>query len=460
MTNTGERKILLLGSGYVAKPCADFLLRRPENKLTVASRKLENAQKLAKQLGGESIVKAISFDVDNESELANLIAQYDLVISLIPYIHHAQVIKAAIKGKKHVVTTSYVNPQMAELHQDAIKAGITVMNEIGLDPGIDHLYAVKTIDQVHREGGKLKSFVSYCGGLPAPECSNNPLGYKFSWSSRGVLLALRNTAKYLKDGRVVEIPGPELMNSAQPIFTGYPAFSLVGYPNRDSTPYNERYNIPECETVLRGTLRFSGFPEFVSVLVSMGFLKDDQVSWLSADAQLSWRQLTCKMLQVDSSATDDQLLKAIFDKGQVSKMSKFNQDNIANGVKWLGLLSDNAKVQPRGNYLDTLCALLEKKMAYGEGERDLVFLQHRFDIENKDGSKKTIYSTMIEYGVPGGYTAMAKTVGIPCGIAVQQILDGKLTEKGVIAPMTMKICEPLIAELEKEGIKMVDHVIE
>ncbi|KAI3649249.1 hypothetical protein MP228_005896, partial [Amoeboaphelidium protococcarum] len=176
---------------------------------------------------------------------------------------------------------------------------------------------------------------------------------------------------------------------------GYPAFSLVGYPNRDSTPYNERYNIPECETVLRGTLRFSGFPEFVSVLVSMGFLKDDQVSWLSADAQLTWRQLTCKMLQVDSSVTDDQLLKAIFDKGQVSKMSKFNQDNIANGVKWLGLLSDNVKVQPRGNYLDTLCALLEQKMAYGEGERDLVFLQHRFDIENKDGSKKTIYSTMI-----------------------------------------------------------------
>lgn len=163
-------------------------------------------------------------------------------------------IQLAIKHKKHVVTTSYVNPQMAALDAEAKAAGVTVMNEIGLDPGIDHLYAVKTIEEVHNEGGQILEFISYCGGLPAPENSNNPLGYKFSWSSRGVLLALRNTAKYLAAGKPKEIPGPELMKSAKSIQTGYPAFAFVGYPNRDSVPYAKLYNIPEAQTVLRGTL--------------------------------------------------------------------------------------------------------------------------------------------------------------------------------------------------------------
>src|SRR5271170_2226529 len=140
------------------------------------------------------------------------------------------------------------------------EAGIVVMNEIGLDPGIDHLYAIKTIDEVHAKGGKILSFVSFCGGLPAPEASNNPLGYKFSWSSRGVLLALKNNAKYYKDGKVEEVSGEDLMNTAKPYFI-YPGYSFVAYPNRDSTPYKERYNIPEATTIIRGSLRYQGFCE-------------------------------------------------------------------------------------------------------------------------------------------------------------------------------------------------------
>jgi saccharopine dehydrogenase (NADP+, L-glutamate forming) len=169
---------------------------------------------------------------------------------LIPYTLHATVIKSAIRNKKNVVTTSYVSPAMLELEEEAKKAGITVMNEIGLDPGIDHLYAIKTIEEVHKAGGKITSFLSYCGGLPAPEASDNPLGYKFSWSSRGVLLALRNAARYYKDGKVVDIAGPQLMGTAKPYFI-YPGYAFVAYPNRDSTPYKERYNIPEAQTIIR-----------------------------------------------------------------------------------------------------------------------------------------------------------------------------------------------------------------
>ncbi|KAG9963748.1 saccharopine reductase, partial [Aureobasidium melanogenum] len=187
----------------------------------------------------------ISLDVNDSAALEHEIGKNAVVISLIPYTYHAQVIKAAINQKKHVVTTSYVSPAMLELDAAAKEAGITVMNEIGLDPGIDHLYAVKTIDEVHKAGGKITSFLSYCGGLPAPECSDNPLGYKFSWSSRGVLLALRNQASYFQDDKIVEVAGPELMATAKPYFI-YPGYAFVAYPNRDSTPYRERYAIPEA----------------------------------------------------------------------------------------------------------------------------------------------------------------------------------------------------------------------
>lgn len=221
----------------------------------------------------------------------------DVVVSLIPYTFHATVIKSAIRKKKNVVTTSYVSPAMLELEAEAKEAGITVMNEIGLDPGIDHLYAVKTIDGVHKEGGKVTSFLSYCGGLPAPEASDNPLGYKFSWSSRGVLLGLTNTAKYYKDGKVEEVAGPELMGTAQPYFI-YPGFAFVAYPNRDSTTYRERYNIPEARTVIRGTLRYQGFPEFIRVLVDMGFLSEEKYDFL--ETPISWKEATQKVLKASS----------------------------------------------------------------------------------------------------------------------------------------------------------------
>jgi saccharopine dehydrogenase (NADP+, L-glutamate forming) len=263
-----------------------------------ACRTLESAKKLS---GGIKNTKAISLDVSNPEALDVEVAKVDIVISLIPYTFHALVIRSAIKNKKNVVTTSYVSPSMMELDEEAKEAGITVMNEIGLDPGIDHLYAVKTIDEVHKAGGKITSFLSYCGGLPAPEASDNPLGYKFSWSSRGMLLALRNSAKYYKDGEIEEVPGKDLMGTAKPYFI-YPGYAFVAYPNRDSTTYKERYNIPEAQTIIRGTLRYQGFPEFIKVLVDIGFLSEDQCDFLKAsDSPLTWREATAKILSSSSS---------------------------------------------------------------------------------------------------------------------------------------------------------------
>ncbi|KAI1763036.1 Saccharopine dehydrogenase [Hypoxylon sp. FL1150] len=439
----------MLGAGFVTLPTL-HILSEAGIAVTVACRTLASAQSLSK---GVKHATPISLDVTDDKALDTEVGKHDLVISLIPYTFHATVIKSAIRQKKHVVTTSYVSPAMMELDQQAKDAGITVMNEIGLDPGIDHLGAVATIEEVHKAGGKILSFLSYCGGLPAPEDSDNPLGYKFSWSSRGVLLALRNAAKYWKDGKVVDVASKDLMGTAKPYFI-YPGYAFVAYPNRDSTPYKERYNIPEAQTIIRGTLRYQGFPQFIRVLVDIGFL-DDAESETFKQAT-TWKEATQQIVGASSSSPSDLesaiVSKATFDSPEEKK-------RILSGLRWIGLFSDE-KITPRGNPLDTLCATLEKKMQYEEGERDLVMLQHRFEIENKDGSRETRTSTLVEYGDPKGYSAMAKLVGVPCGVAVKQVLNGTISEKGILAPMNSKINDPLMKELkEKYGIYMKEKTI-
>ncbi|KAK1965632.1 saccharopine dehydrogenase [Colletotrichum eremochloae] len=447
-----SQKVLMLGAGFVTRPTLDILSESGVS-VSVACRTLESAKALS---AGVKNANPISLDVTDDKALDEEVAKHDLVISLIPYTFHATVIKSAIRQKKHVVTTSYVSPAMLELDQAAKDAGITVMNEIGLDPGIDHLYAVKTIEEVHKDGGKITSFLSYCGGLPAPECSGNPLGYKFSWSPRGVLLALRNAASFYQDGKVVNVAGPDLMATAKPYHI-YPGFATVAYPNRDSTGYKERYNIPEAQTIIRGTLRYAGFPEFVKVLVDIGFLKDEEQSYCKEAT--AWKEVTRNILGASSSEEAD-LVKAV--DAKTSFKDDEQRKHILSGLKWIGLFSSE-NIIPRGNPLDTLCATLEKKMQLGEGERDIVILQHKFGVELKDGTKQTRLSTLVEYGStdPNGYSAMAKLVGIPCAVAVKQVLNGTLSEKGVLAPMSSKINDPLIKELKEQyGIYCKEEIVE
>ncbi|PFH45620.1 hypothetical protein AMATHDRAFT_8912 [Amanita thiersii Skay4041] len=445
-----KKRVLLLGSGFVARPCAEYVLRDPSNELTIACRTLKSAELVGANLPN---TRALSLDVNNISALEAEVAAHDLVISLIPYTHHAAVIKAAIKGKTNVVTTSYVSPAMRELESAAKEAGIVVMNEIGLDPGIDHLYAIKTIDEVHEKGGKIKQFLSYCGGLPAPECSDNPLGYKFSWSSRGVLLALLNSASYYANGQTVNITGQDLMAHAKPYYIT-PAFAFVAYPNRDSTPFREWYNIPEAETVVRGTLRYQGFPEFIKALVDLGWLNAEAKEWLSEG--LTWAEVMQKTIGA-KDASQAALVERVKEVCKFPNESESNR--IISGLRWIGLFSTE-KVKPRaGNLLDTLCAQLETLMKYEENERDLVMLQHKFVVEWQDGTEQILTSTLEAYGARGGHSAMALTVGLPCGIATQLVLDGVISKPGVHAPYTKELCDPIREILEREGVGMVEKVL-
>lgn len=328
------------------------------------------------------------------------------------------------------------------------------MNEIGLDPGLDHLYAIKTIEEVHAQNGKIKSFLSYCGGLPSAENSDNPLGYKFSWSSRGVLLALRNAASYWENGDVINVKSEDLMATAKPYYI-FPGYALVCYPNRDSTPYKDFYSIPEAETVIRGTLRFQGFPEFIKVFVDLGLLSDADNEIFTKD--ISWKDALAALLGTE--ADEKSLVSKI---KSLATFKEGDEERILSGFKWLGLFSDN-KIIPKGNPLDTLCATLEELMQYEEGEKDLVILQHKFGIEWANGETETRTSTLVDVGAPigsGDYSSMAKLVGVPCAVATQKILDGTLSKVGLLAPYTSEINDPIMKTLKDDyGIYLTEKTI-
>ncbi|RSL46753.1 hypothetical protein CEP54_013698 [Fusarium duplospermum] len=446
-----EKKILVLGSGMVAKPCVDYLLRDERNILTVACRTLPTAEKLVSQ---RPRAKAIALDVKSP-DLDRHMAEHDVVISLVPFIYHADVIRSAIKAKAHVVTTSYVSPAMRELDAAAKEAGITVLNEVGVDPGVDHLYAIKTIGEVHGKGGKVKEFYSFCGGIPAPEAANdNPLRFKFSWSPRGALLSQYNSATFLRNGEVVEISNQDLMGSAKPyhVLDGY---AFVAYPNRNSVPFREAYGIPEAHTVIRGSLRYEGNPAMVKALIDLGWINPEEKAWLKKG--MTWAQIQQKATGASSAEESDIIAK-------IDELCTFytpeERDRILSGLRWMGLFSDQTPTV-HGNLLDTLSAQLDKLCSFKPGERDLVMLQHKFVVEWKDGTQNTITSTLELFGDPNGDSAMSKSVGITCGIATQLLLDGHapLNEPGILAPYSREICDLIRVKVEEEGIKLVERMV-
>lgn len=433
----------------VAPPCVGYLSRNPKNNITIASR---SGKGLPSQYPR---TKPLALNVSDIADLEAQVAAHDLVISLVPYAHHADVIKAAIKSKTNVVTTSYVSPAMRALEDEVKKAGIVVLNEVGVDPGVDHLYAIKTIDEVHAKGGKVKEFYSYCGGLPAPECADNPLGFKFSWSPKGAIMSQRNSASFLHQGKQVDIPATELMSMAKPyhVMDGY---SFVAYPNRDSVPFRDFYNIPEADTVIRGSLRYKGNPEFIQALAGLGWLDAQEKGWLKSE--ITWAEIQQKLISAPES--DKEALVS-----RIKAVYKFpdekEADRIITGMAEFGLFSNTPATIKDGNVFDTLCHQLAQLLSFKPGERDLVMLQHKFVVEWSDGRKETVTSTLELLGDPNRFSAMALSVGATCGVATQLLLDEHpaFTKPGIHAPYHKEMCNPIREGVAREGVALVEAVL-
>lgn len=441
------RRVLLLGSGMVAQPVVDYLCSMPNTHMTIASLEMHQAAELGRK--HSKVAKATAINVAQDAQaLGKLVSQHDLVISYVPAPMHPRVAEACIEHRKNMVTASYISPAMAALDVRAKQAGITILNEIGLDPGIDHLSAVKTIDDVHQRGGQIKGFWSVCGGLPAPEASNNALGYKFSWSPRGVLSAGLNESQFLAKGQVQKTERGQLFRHAQPTTLGFAGFSLEYLPNRNSLQYKDLYGIPEAQDIFRGTLRYQGFSNTMQALMSLGYLSEaphPALQQSQGHGRLTWQQLSENIVGSSASKAKDVMPKNVFE-----------------AICSLGIFSEAEPVDipASGAPIDALCSLLQKKLVFGQDERDMVIMQHRFDIEWSKEQKETRYATLIEYGTVGGYTAMAKTVGMPTAIAADLILTGTAKGRGVIAPLTKDLYEPILQQLEdKAKIVFKEHSI-
>lgn len=432
------KKVLVLGAGLVSRPLVEYLLKK-DFEVKVASRTVSKAEALIK---GFKNGIAETLNVNDEKHLDELISQCDLAISLVPYTYHVQIAELCIKYKKHLVTTSYVSPAMRALHEQAHEAGICILNEIGLDPGIDHMSAMQIIHDVEKNGGKVVSFRSYCGGLPSLPSNNRPFGYKFSWSPRGVVMAGKNTGQFLDNGKIVFIPGSELFKHYE-ILDIEGVGSFEGYTNRDALPYKDLYGLKDAQTIFRGTLRNIGWCYAMKKARELGLFNDEPRADLKG---LTFYELMLKLIEQEESYDIKE------DTAYFLGLEKYS--TVMKNFEWLGLFSDD-KIPAGESVMDVFSELLQIKLAMGKDDLDLIILYHRFIAEYED-KKELITSTLIDTGIPDGDSAMSRTVSLPAAIAAAMLLEGKIKIRGVHIPVQPEIYDPVLKELQELGIIFSD----
>ncbi|KAF2879699.1 hypothetical protein ILUMI_26475 [Ignelater luminosus] len=438
-----EKQVVIFGAGRVAAPLVEYLHRHPSIGITVACEQKDLADNLAREYPGVESVYLNA--VDNPSAVQELVAKADVAVSILPRDLHPIVAKACIKEGTHMVTASYAKENLTVLHPDAVAAGVTILNEVGLDPGIDHLLALECMQEAKSLGGRITSFESFCGGLPAPEFSNNPLRYKFSWSPRSALINTLASAKYLSKGQLVNIKeGGDLMGATKTL-DFLPGFNLEGFPNGDSTKYANYYGIPDATTLLRGTIRYKGFTEATRTLQLLRLLDPEAHPILhNKGPEITWRQLICNLLEFQDCSI-------MFENLKTRIAEHTGSDFAVELLEELGLLDDVGVIKC-GSPLDTLTHYLSTKLNLDKDERDLVILRHEIGIAWPENKREVRGINFVVYGDANGHSAMAKTVGYPAAIATKMVLDGEIQERGVILPFASEIYRPILSRLRVEGL--------
>ncbi len=437
------RNILIVGAGKSTAVLIEYLLEKSQSEnltLTICDLSLETAKKLA---SNHPRARVLGLDVFNEEQRDAALATADIVISMLPARYHIQLAKACLHFNKHLVTASYISDEMAALDEQVKAKGLVFMNEIGVDPGIDHMSAMNVIDRIRHAGGKMLLFESFTGGLVAPESDTNLWNYKFTWNPRNVVVAGQGgVAKFIQEGRYKYIPYNRLFRRTE--FIKVPEYGKFEvYANRDSLKYRKIYQLEDALTIYRGTIRRVGFSRAWNMFVQLG-MTDDSYR-MENSASMSYRDFVNSFLPY--SPTDSVELK-------MRHNLKIDQDDIMwEKLEELDLFNAEKKVGlENATPAEILQKILMDKWTLAPEDKDMIVMYHKFGYEI-NGQKKQIDATMVNIGADQTHTAMARTVGLPVGIAAIKILNGEISTPGVQLPITKEVYAPILKELESHGIE-------
>ncbi|AZJ36848.1 saccharopine dehydrogenase family protein [Tenacibaculum singaporense] len=443
------RNILIIGAGRSSSSLIKYLLDKSSQEnlhITIGDVSLESAQS---KVNNHSNATAIQLDVFNAEERSQAIQKADIVISMLPARFHIEVAKDCITYGKHMVTASYISDEMKALDKEAKAKGLVFMNEIGLDPGIDHMSAMQVIDRIKEQGGKMLLFESFCGGLVAPESDTNLWNYKFTWNPRNVVLAGQGGASmFIQEGTYKYIPYQKLFRRTE-FLTINGSGKFEAYANRDSLKYRSIYGLEDIKTMYRGTIRKVGFSRAWNVFVQLGMTDDTYT--IEDSENMSYRDFTNLFLAYSPSDSVELKFRSYAKIDQDDLMwDKFVELDIFNPNKKVGLKNATPA--------EILQKILMDSWTLEAEDKDMIVMHHIFGYQYKE-DKYQIESSMVIKGDDQTYTAMAKTVGLPVAMATVRILNGDITTPGVQLPINKEVYEPILKELEDYGINFVEKEV-
>ena len=439
------KKIAIIGAGLMTKPLVDYFIEKCGYQVIMVNRTVSKAEKV---IAGRSLGKAVRWPDNDPDVLDKVIGEVDIAISMVPKPIHIHVAKSCLRNRKSMVTTAYEIPELLALEKEAKEKEILIVNELGEDPGMDHLGTQMILDEIRKEGGRVISLDSYGSGLPSFESNNNPMGYKFSWDPRTALVAAQTAAAYLKNGKRIEVPGDKLFEHFWYVdIDGLGTFE--SYPNKDVQKYVKPFGLDEDVSFYRGLLRFSGYCNNMSNMRALGLFENDKVGSFEGK---TYRQFTASLINAESS--DDLSHKL----GHYLKVD--HNADIMHRLKWLGLLEDESIDITEGTNLDVLLGLMLKKMSYKPHEKDMIILHIDVLAEFPGGRREKRLATMVVEGIPKGDSAMSRAVALPAAISAKLIIEGKVKATGVLMPPTFpELYKPVLDELSDFGFKFKRETI-
>ena len=452
------KHLLILGAGRIARPCVQYLQQYDWLRLTIVEPSQENLDRVA---GSHPRTTTLNQTLPEDAAGFIKAQKPDLVMNLLPSEFRNRIAEACLEAGVHLMFPSYSDASIRAMEPRLKQAKLTWLIELGVDPGIDHMSAARTINRIHAKGGQVESFKSVCGAIPSAEANTNPMGYKLSWAPESLIGASRRTARIMEEGKVVAwLDGATYEHVHLEEVEGLGWYEV--YANADALPYLETYRIPEATSIYRGTIRYLGWSETIVAMNALGLFSQDpeDLAGLSFEAFTARKCGAAKNQHVSRIPEGDTEKSADAGQALCARLGLEPSSAIYMRLKWLGFLEDRPLPAGVRCSRDVVGALYGEKLFFEPGERDLIILKDEVVSTFPDGRRERHTSTLIDFGIPGGDTSIARTTGLPPAIVARLFLEGRIPGSGLVLPTLPEIYEPCLAELAKEGIRLQETTVE